>query len=124
MKTDCAAIPFLQRRKIAERLGLLEHAERVWLVGDLHLRRVFVRQLYEDAVRRSALVQLSGRVKEARAVAGRRCDAQLIAQRGANLPQDVVVLVSLLNVSEQRDVITGFDSRKVRGDDGWEGRRF
>ena len=39
----------LQRLKIAERLRLLEHAERIWLVGNRHVDGVSRDELQEDA---------------------------------------------------------------------------
>ena len=68
--------------EVARCLGVDELAERVWPAGDLEVGRVIRGQLQEPADRGAALVELAGRVQEARAVAGRRRAPRPVAQQG------------------------------------------
>ena len=77
-------------REVAGRLGVDELAERVRPAGDLEVGRVVRGQLEEPADRRAALVELAGRVEEARAVAGRRRPLGRVAQQRPD-PGDGVV---------------------------------
>src|SRR5919108_2009626 len=60
----------LERAVVTQRLSLLERAERVRLARDRDVDPVVLHHLEEDTLRRSALVQLPGRMQEAGAVAG------------------------------------------------------
>src|SRR5256885_4480930 len=62
----------LDRSEVARCLGIDELAEGVRPAGDGSVVRVVGRQLEEPADWRAALVELPGRVEEARAVAGGR----------------------------------------------------
>ena len=64
----------LERGEVTVGLGVDELAEGVRPAGDVAVVRVVGRQLEEAADRWAALVQLAGRVEEARAVAGGRGD--------------------------------------------------
>ena len=78
-----------QRLTVAARLRVDELPERVRPVGDRSIDRVLRGELQEDAGGRAALVELAGRVQEARAVArGRR--AARSTERGAE-PGDRVI---------------------------------
>jgi hypothetical protein len=55
--------------QVPDRLGVLQVAEGVAGVGDLHVLVAVVDELHEEAVGRTALVHLSGRVEEAGAIA-------------------------------------------------------
>ena len=66
--------------EVARGLGVDELAEGVRPVGDRAVARVVRGQLEEPADRRAALVELAGRVQEARAVAGGRRPAGPVAQ--------------------------------------------
>src|SRR5205085_10573362 len=114
METDCAAVTFFQRRKISERLRLLEHAERVRLARNLQVCRILIRQLNEEAVFGAAFVQLPRRMQKSWAIARGRCYVKLVAQSGANLTKKAVVLVPFLNVSEERYVIIRMNAREMR----------
>src|ERR1700754_153632 len=85
---DCAAASRGERAEVAERLCLLERREGEGLAGYLNVASVRGRELHEDAAGRASLVQLPGRVQEARAVAGRRRAARRVAQVRANLLDD------------------------------------
>ena len=61
-----------QRLQVADRLGVLERRERVRRAGDLDVVGPVVQQLQEAPGLRAALVELAGRVQEARPVAERR----------------------------------------------------
>ena len=76
--------------EVARRLGVDELAERVRPAGDLEVGRVIRGQLEEPADRGAALVELAGRVEEARAVAGRGRPLRLVAQQRPD-PGDGVV---------------------------------
>src|SRR5260370_15799711 len=58
-----------ERLQVAQRLRLLEDRKAVRLAGDGHVFRVVLDDLQKKADLRAALVQLSGRVEEARPVA-------------------------------------------------------
>ena len=72
----------LDRREVALGLGIDQPAERVRPAGDRPILRVIRGELEEPAVRRPALVELAGRMEEARAVAGGRRAAGRVAQEG------------------------------------------
>ena len=71
----------LDRREVALRLGVDQPAERVRPARDRAVDRVVGGELEEPAARRAALVELAGRVEEARPVAGGRRAAA--SRRGA-----------------------------------------
>jgi hypothetical protein len=75
---------------VAGRLGVDESAEGVRPARDVAVVRVIGGELQEPARVRAALVQLAGRVQEARAVAGRRRVARAVAQEGAEAGEGVV----------------------------------
>ena len=72
------------RREVAARLGVDELAERVRPARDRPVDRVVRGQLEEPADRRAALVELAGRVQEARSVAGGRGAAGPVAEQRAD----------------------------------------
>ena len=59
----------VERLEIAQRLRMLQRREREWLTGNRHILPRRRRDQDEDAGVRSALVQLSGRMEIARAIA-------------------------------------------------------
>ena len=67
--------------EVARGLGVDELAEGVRPARDVEVGRVVGGQLEEPADRRAALVELAGRVQEARAVAGRRRALRPVAQQ-------------------------------------------
>ena len=69
------------RREVAGRLGVDELAEGVRPAGDRPVGRMVGGQLEEPADRRAALVELAGRVEEARPVAGGRGAAGPVAEQ-------------------------------------------
>ena len=71
----------LDRREVAGGLGVDQLAERVRPAGDRPVGRVVRGQLDEPADRGAALVELAGRVQEARPVAGGRRAAGPVAER-------------------------------------------
>src|SRR5215213_4223937 len=85
---DCAAAARRERAEVAERLSLLERREGEGLAGYLNVARVRGRELHEDAAGRASLVQLPGRVQEARAVACSGRAARRVAQVRAYLSDD------------------------------------
>ena len=80
----------LDRREVAGGLGVDQLAERVRPAGDRAIGRVVRGQLEEPADRRAALVELAGRVEEARAVAGRRGATGPIAQQRPDAGEGLV----------------------------------
>ena len=78
------------RREVARRLGVDELAERVRPARDVQVGRVIRGQLEEPADRGAALVQLAGRVEEARAVAGGRRAAGPVTEQRADPGERVV----------------------------------
>ena len=66
--------------QVAARLGVDELAERVRPAGDRAVDGMVRGQLEEPADRRAALVELAGRVQEARAVAGGRRPSRAISR--------------------------------------------
>ena len=76
-----------ERLEVADRLRALQLPERERPAGYRYVARVHCRYLQEHAFCRSALVQLPGRVKEARTVAERRRDAERDRARAARSPQ-------------------------------------
>ena len=67
--------------EVAGRLGVDELAEGVRPARDRDVGRMVRGQLEEPADRRAALVELAGRVQEARAVAGGRGAAGPVAEQ-------------------------------------------
>ena len=74
---DRAAPAFRQRLEVAQRLRLFQNAEAKFLARQRNILRVAGDELQEDAAVGAALVQLSGGVQEARAIAGGGRDAVL-----------------------------------------------
>jgi len=70
-----------ERSGVSDRLGVDQLAEGVGLARDLAVVGVFGHQLQEPADRGAALVQLSGRVQEARPVADGRGAAGPVAEQ-------------------------------------------
>jgi hypothetical protein len=70
-----------QRLEVTDRLGVLQRAERVAAPGDLDVGIAVGDQRQEAPDRRPALVQLAGRVQEARSVAERRRELCVLHQR-------------------------------------------
>src|SRR5436305_5432307 len=69
----------LQNLEIATRLRGEERREAVWLPGNGEVLAAIARRLEEDAVVRAALVQLPGRMEEARAESGSAGEAGRLA---------------------------------------------
>ncbi len=74
----------LDRGEVAGRLGVDQLPEGVRPARDRPVGRVVRGQLDEPADRRAALVELAGRMQEARAVAGRRGPPGPVAQQRAD----------------------------------------
>ena len=91
--------------QVARRLGGDQRPERVAGVGDVDVALRIVDELQEAAGRRAALVQLSGRVQEARAVPERGGRAGGGADRVAQLGDRGVELVRRRHVAHDRDVV-------------------
>src|SRR2546422_431968 len=102
-----AATMIAQRLKIAERLRLLQDAERESLAGNIQILRVVPDDLKENPGVRAALVQLAGRVQIARSVANCGGDPMLVADRQPDGIQRPVVLRGGLDIREQGHVIAG-----------------
>src|SRR6266404_2728035 len=105
MNANCPAVTARKRLKIAERLGLFQHAERKWLVRQRHIDSIVGCHLYEHAGRRPSLVKLPRRMQEARSVASRRRNVQRISQMRSNTLNKLLMLGSLLNVIKHRYVV-------------------
>src|SRR5205085_1405559 len=105
MHVDGAAVVALKREVIANRLRHLQYAECEWLARYADVSSIRC-ELHEDARIRAAFVKLPRGMQKARAVPYRRRHLQCIAQVPAQSLQQLVVLGSLLNVAEQRDVIS------------------
>src|SRR3954447_9521997 len=101
-----------QRPKVAECLRFDKRLVAVALPGNRHVLLRISRDLHEDSFRRSALVELPRRMKEARSVANRDRNLQLVSQRRAKGLQGGVMLRRGRYVGHNRDVLWGFDSRK------------
>ena len=82
-----AAAAALEHLQIAQRLRVAQGGEGVALAGDGQIGRRVRGQLQEDARVRAALVQLAGRVQEARAVADGRRVARAVAAGDAHAGQ-------------------------------------
>ena len=110
-----ATIALVQRFEIAEGLRALERLERRH-PRNREIERRVGGELEEDARVRAALVELAGRVQEARA----ETDGGRDLERVANLQPDVVqrqlVRVVHLDVRRERDVVARLDLREDRGD--------
>ena len=93
-----------QRLEVAVGLGADQRAERERLAGDLEVLGGLVDDLQEAADLRAALVELAGRVQEARAVAPRRGDLVALDQRGAQPGDRGLGLVGVRQVAHDRVV--------------------
>ena len=102
-----------QRFQVADRLGVLERRERVRLAGDLDVLGPVVEQLQEAPGLRAALVELAGRVQEARAVAERGRRLRRVADRLAQLGDRRVELGRGLHVAHDRDVARAARRRRA-----------
>src|SRR5262249_31908776 len=67
-----------------------------------------------------ALMQLAGRMQEARSVTGRCGHPQRISQVRSNLLNQRLAFRSFLDVIEQRDVVSGSSALQVRSNKGIE----
>src|SRR5918996_745501 len=75
MDADHASPLVPQRLEIPQRLRLLQSAEGVWFTGDGEIVAIIRGELDEEAVVRSALVELPSGMEEARPIAQGRGDA-------------------------------------------------
>ena len=98
-----------QRLEIAERLGLLQDAERESLAGNLEILHVVPHDLKENTGVGAALVQLAGRVQIARSVADGGGDPMLVADCEPDAVQGAIMLLVGGNVGEQGHVIARAD---------------
>src|SRR5436309_936379 len=110
-----------QRLEIAERLGLLQDAERESLAGNLEILHVVPHDLKENTGVGAALVQLAGRVQIARSVADGGGDPMLVADREPDAVQGAIMLLVGGNVGEQGHVIARADLSEQRLDGGIQG---
>src|SRR5215208_42699 len=94
-----------QRLQVPGRLGVLERAERVAGARYLDVLLAVVDELQEDPGRRAPLVELSGRVQEARPVAERRGASSPGAYRLAKPAHRLVEARRGLHVPHDRHVV-------------------
>src|SRR4051812_37477517 len=111
-----APIARLQRLEVADRLRAAEHTEREFLARQRDVLASAAGELQEDAVVGAAFVQLSGRMEEARSVAGGRRDVQLARDRLADRGDLLVALRRFGEVLGERDVIARLHLRQQRAD--------
>src|SRR5258705_8894869 len=114
MQTNRAAMTARKRLKIAQRLRLLQYAKRERFIRERHIYNVVRSHLNEHAARRSAFMELSSRVEEARPIAGGCRHVQRIAKVSANRLNQVFVLRRLHDVIEHRDVVARMREAEVR----------
>src|SRR5439155_21617876 len=84
VNADDRQVVALDGSEIALGLGVDQAAERVRPAGDRPVRRMVRRELEEPPSRRPALVELTGRVQEARPEPGRRRTVGAVAKQRAN----------------------------------------
>src|ERR1043165_2556941 len=112
--TDHAAAALGERAEIAERLRLLEDAEREFLAGDREIRRVIRDDLKEHARVRTAFVKLSGRMQKPRSISDRYRTLRRIAQLRPELLKHFVHFRRLFNVIQERNVIARLNCGQLR----------
>src|SRR5258708_39752625 len=117
MNPNRTAVTAGERLKIAERLGLLQRAERERLARQGQLDGVVGGHLNEHGARRAAFVKLAGRMQETRSITGRRRDVKRIAKVSSNSLNQFLVLSSLLNVIEHGDIVACVCAAQVSGDE-------
>ena len=113
MEPECSPFPLDEYVEVTLGLGVRQHAERIVLAGDRQRIRVVAGELQEDAAVGPALVQLPGRVQEARSVAAAGSDPVSVphgqpdrAQVGLGLPRGVEVGVD-------REIVAGPQAAEV-----------
>ena len=113
--TDDRQVVGLDRLEVALGLGVDQPAERVGPTGDRSVDRMVRRQLDEPASRRAALVELAGRVQEARPVAGGRGVAGRVAEEGPDAGDRGVAAGGRGDERLDRQVGVGAAAVEVRG---------
>src|SRR4029079_3573302 len=98
--------------KVTQSLRLFQNAKRVGLAGHCKVLSIVRSNLKEDSSRVPTFVKLSGRVKKTRAITRCSCASCSISQCRSYLLKFGLDIGRLLNVTEQRQVVTCFYFRQ------------
>ncbi len=114
----------LQRAQVAQRLGRDQGAEALLPAGDRQVAVRFGGELQEDASGRAALVQLPGRMQEARSEAGGGGIAEPVAHQHAYPIERLDRIGVLGQVGQDREVVAGTDGAQQRAKCPVDGHRL
>ena len=113
MHAQSAPPSLRQNLEIAASLRCLHDSECVLLAGHGELHRIVARDLQENSSVGSTFIGLTCRMQETGAKAEAGGNVLAIAHGVAHLLQRLFVLSIHLNVGENCEIISGFDSRQV-----------
>src|SRR6478735_8681757 len=113
MHAQSAPPPLRQNLEIAARLRCLHDSEGVLLAGNRELHRIVARDLQEDPSVGPAFVGLTGRMQKTRPKPEAGRNVLAIAHRVAHLLQRRFVLSIHLDVGENYEIISSFNSGEV-----------
>src|SRR5436190_14107057 len=113
MDSQGAASAIEQHLKIAAGLCRFDHAECIFLTGNLEIEGVVRCDLEKYAVVCSALVRLAGRVQKTRAEAEAGCRACASQNIFADRIKQIRILGIPFDVGEQAEIVVRDDVRDV-----------
>src|SRR6476659_606534 len=100
MHAQSATAAFVQNLKIAAGLRGFDDAKSIFLIRHRQIIRIIAGYLEKDPAVWSAFIRLSGLVQESRPESQTSRYALLVADNGARLLQQLLVLVIHLDISE------------------------